>query len=272
MLANPRLVLALLLVVLAVTAREAQAFGFEDVAARARQLAAAPYRRPDNALPKELQGLTYDQYRDIRFRPDKAYWHGTRLPFELMFFHQGLYYEQPVGMHELVGGTVRDIRFDSALFDYGANQFDPKQLRGLGFAGFRVHYALNTPKYKDEVLVFLGASYFRALGKGQRYGLSARGLALDTGVMSGEEFPRFTEFWIQRPEPNGRELTILALLESPRAAGAYRFVLRPGVETVMDIHARLFMRENVTKLGLAPLTSMFFYGENSRPQTDDYRP
>jgi len=266
----PLLLVATLAVVL--VAPRVAAFGFEDVAARARTLAAAPYRKPESTLPKEVQGLTYDQYRDIRFRPEKAWWRGARLPFELMFFHQGLYYETPVRLHELVGDTAREIRFDPALFDYGKNAIDPKRLTGLGFAGFRVHYAINTTRYKDEALVFLGASYFRALGKGQRYGLSARGLALDTGIMSGEEFPRFTEFWLERPEPNARELRMFALLESPRATGAYRFTLRPGVETAIDVKARVFLRENVTKLGVAPLTSMFLHGENSRPAAEDYRP
>jgi glucans biosynthesis protein len=135
-----------------------------------------------------------------------------------------------------------------------------------------VHYPLNTPKYKDEVLVLLGASYFRALGKGQQYGLSARGLAVDTGLASGEEFPRFVEFWIARPAPTANELTIYALLDSQRMTGAYRFVVKPGVETAVDVKARLFLRENVTKLGLAPLTSMFFFGENQRSTNEDYRP
>src|SRR5206468_10070264 len=176
-----------------------------------------------------------------------------RLPFEVMFFHQGLYYEQPVRLHELVGDAVRDIRFDPDLFDYGANQIDPKRLRGLGFAGFRVHYPINTPKYKDEVLVFLGASYFRALGKGQVYGISARGLAIDTALASGEEFPHFVEYWIERPAPTASELTVYALLDSKRASGAYRIVLKPGIDSVLDVKARLFLRENLTKLGLAPL-------------------
>ncbi len=266
------LVIALAAALLAATPAPVAAFGFDDVATRARALAAAPYRKPEGTLPKELQGLTYDQYRDIRFRPEKAYWRTARLPFELMFFHQGLYYEQPVRLHELAGDSVREIRFDPDLFDYGKNALEAKRLRGLGFAGFRVHYAVNTPKYKDEVLVFLGASYFRALGKGQRYGLSARGLALDTGIMSGEEFPRFTEFWIERPDANARELRMFALLESPRATGAYRLVLKPGGETAVDVRARVFLRENVTKLGVAPLTSMFLHGENSRPAVEDYRP
>ena len=122
------------------------------------------------------------------------------------------------------------------------------------------------------MLVFLGASYFRALGKGQRYGISARGLAIDTALMSGEEFPRFTEFWIERPEPQARELRLYALLDSPRATGAYGFVLKPGVDTVLDVRAQLYLRQNVAKLGLAPLTSMYYFGENHRVGIDDFRP
>src|SRR4029077_7743181 len=124
----------------------------------------------------------------------------------------------------------------------------------------------------DEVLVFLGASYFRALGKGQLYGLSARGLAVDTGLPSGEEFPRFVEFWIKRPLPNATDLTVFALLDSRRLSGAYRFVLKPGVDTVVDVKTRLLLREPVEKLGIAPLTSMYFFGENQRANRDDYRP
>jgi glucans biosynthesis protein len=248
------------------------AFGFDDVARQAQELAAAAYKKPDVNLPKALQELTYDQYRDIRFKPEQALWRKAKLPFELMFFHQGLYYNYPVAMHEIAPDGVHDIRFDPSLFDYGKNQLDQNALRGLGFAGFRVHYALNSPKYKDEVLVFLGASYFRALGKGQRYGISARGLAIDTALMSGEEFPRFTEFWVERPTPQARELHIYALLDSPRATGAYGFVLKPGVDTVVDVRARIFLRQNVAKLGVAPLTSMYYFGENHRLGIDDFRP
>lgn len=251
----------------------ARAFDFNDVASRARELASTPYKRPA-ALPKELQSLDYDRYRDIRYKPERFLWRGSNLPFELAFFHQGLFFDQPVRIHETTGNGVREIDFDPDAFDYGANKFDPAKLRGqgLGFAGFRVHYPVNTPKYKDEVLVFLGASYFRALGKGQSFGASARGLALDTAAPTGEEFPRFVEFWIERPEPSANALVVYALLDSRRLAGAYRFVLRPGVDTVLDVKARLYMRENVAKLGLAPLTSMFFFGENQRPSYEDYRP
>jgi glucans biosynthesis protein len=259
--------------VLLLAAQAAWAFDFDDVAQRARELAAAPYKRGPG-LPKELQGLDYDRYRDIRFKPERFLWRESKLPFELAFFHPGLYFDQPVRIHEVSGEGVREIRFDPEAFDYGANKLDPAKLRnlGLGFAGFRVHFPVNTPKYKDEVLAFLGASYYRALGKGQRYGASARGLAIDTALASGEEFPRFVEFWIERPVSGAKALVVYALLDSRRAAGAYRFVLRPGVDTVMDVKARLFLRERVGKLALAPLTSMFLFGENQRAPYDDFRP
>ncbi len=255
-----------------VVALPALAFDFDDVAKRAAQLAERPYRAPNVTLPKTLQSLTYDQYRDIRFKPALALWRNAGLPFEIQFFHPGLYYDHPVRIFEVVRGQPREVRFDTDMFDYGKNHVDKKALAGLTFAGFRVHFPLNSPKYKDEVLVFQGASYFRALGRDQRYGLSARGLAVDTALGSGEEFPYFSEFWIERPEPGARDLTIYAVLDSKRVAGAYRFVLTPGSETVTAVQARLYLRERVTKLGLAPLTSMFLHGENQPAAGRDYRP
>jgi glucans biosynthesis protein len=253
--------------------QDARAFGFTDVAQRAKQLAGAPFKKPEGpALPKDLQGLTYDGYRDIRYKPVHAWWRGSKLPFELEFFHPGFYFDQPVVINEVVGNRVREIKFNPDHFDYGANKVDRQKVQGLGFAGFRVHFPVNTPKYKDEVLVFLGASYFRAIGKGQVYGLSARALAVDTALISGEEFPRFVEFWIEQPAANARELTIYGLLDSKRVTGAYRFLLRPGVETVVEVKAQIYLREHVSKLGLAPLSSMFSFGENQRSGTEDYRP
>ena len=216
--------------VFALPAQHALAFGFADVAAKAKALAAASYVKPAKNLPKSLETLTYDQYRDIRFNPEKSHWRNAKLPFELAFFHQGLFFESPVRINEISNNTAQEIRFDPKLFNYGANDLNPKELTNLGFAGFRVHYPINTNKYKDEVLVFLGASYFRAIGKGQLYGLSARGLAIDTALTSGEEFPQFVEFWVERPDPKAKQLTIYALLDSRRVAGAYQFVIKPGTD------------------------------------------
>ncbi len=248
------------------------AFTFDDVVKRAEQLAASAYKKPASNMPKEIQSLTYDQYRDIRFDPPKALWRNGNLQFEIMFFHQGWFFEQPVTINEVTGGTVRELKFNPNDFDYGKNKIDKNALRNLGFAGFRIHFQVNTQKYRDETLVFLGASYFRALGRNQRYGLSARGLAIDTALSTGEEFPRFVEFWIVRPRPSARDLTVYALLDSPRAAGAYKFILTPGVSTIMDVAAKLFLRDSVGMLGLAPLTSMFFFGANQHATHEDYRP
>ncbi|MDP5008323.1 MAG: glucan biosynthesis protein G, partial [Glaciimonas sp.] len=168
--------------------------------------------------------------------------------------------------------TVQEMRFSLSDFNYGNNKLDPATLKALGYAGFRVNYPLNNARKKDEMLSFLGASYFRALGKDQQYGLSARGLAIDTGLSSGEEFPQFVEFWIDKPKAADKQITIFALLNSRRVTGAYRFVVKPGVETAMEVKAQLYLREHIEKLGIAPLTSMFFYGDNQRQSVDDYRP
>lgn len=272
----------------AAAARPDTAFGFDHVAALAREAARQPYRAPADDLPAELAALDYDALRDLRYRPERAVWREQALPFELQFFHLGGGNRQPVAVHELVEGQPRRIGYDPSAWNYGAQVqrrgLQPGQWGELGYAGFRVHYALNDAAYKDELVVFLGASYFRALGRGQQYGLSARGLAIDTvGAPAGasEEFPRFSAFWIERPAPGATSLVIHALLDSPRATGAYRFELRPGSaaqpDTQMDVRAQLFLRTGVAPeaairtLGIAPLTSMFLHGPQ-QPNGRDFRP
>ena len=254
------------------------AFSFDDVAAIAQREAAAPYAAPVSSLPAELKALNYDGLRDIRYRPQKAIWREQGLPFELQFFHLGGGNVLPVQIHEVHEGRVRLLGYDAAAWDFGRHRFSRSGWAGLGHAGFRVHHALNSPTHKDELVVFLGASYFRALGRGQQYGLSARGLALDTvGGAAGEEFPRFKAFWVERPAANASTLTIHALLDSPRATGAVRFVFHPGETTWVDVQQRLFLRATapgqaaLAMLGLAPLTSMYLHGEN-QPQAADFRP
>ena len=250
----------------------AQAFDFNDVAAKAKALAQRNYEAPAKNLPRELENLSFDAYRDIRYRPEKFLWRNNTLPFEIAFFHQGYFFDRPVKINEVNAQGVREIRFNPADFTYGANKVDPAKLRNLGFAGFRIHFPINTPKYKDEIISFLGATYFRALGKNQHYGQSARGLAIDTALSSGEEFPHFVEYWLVRPAAGAREIVVYALLDSRRATGAYRFTIRPGDDTIVDVKTRLFLRSNVSKLGIAPLTSMFYFGENQPPAVPDFRP
>lgn len=262
---------ALASVVLSLVCASVMAFDFDDVAALATERAKKPYQPLTREPPAELAALTYDQYRDIRFRPEQALWRKDNLPFELMFFHLGKFQMEPVLINEVTPQGVRHVRYRSADFDYGQNTLSPQKWGDLGFAGFRAHYPLNHDEYKDELAVFLGASYFRALGAGQVYGLSARGLAIDTVGGQGEEFPRFSEFWIVKPNAHATSLRIYALLESPRTSGAYEFDIHPGTETLINVRARVYLRDEVATFGIAPLTSMYFFGEN-QPHRTDFRP
>lgn len=247
----------------------AGAFGFDDVAGQARALAQRPHQAPDLSIDPELGTLNYDGVREIRFRRDKAVWADGA--YELQFFHRGGRQRESVEVNLVEDGQVRRMAYDPAAWDFGRLPLDPRRFDEPGPAGFRIHHPLNTPAWKDELVVFLGASYFRALGQGQRYGLSARGLAIDTVGGGPEEFPRFSRFWIERPAPGAAEVVVMALLESPRATGAYRFAIRPGGSTVMEVRGRVFLRAPVAMLGLAPLTSMYQHGEN-QPRAGEFRP
>ena len=247
------------------------AFSLDDVAAEAKTLAEQKYQAPRSNLPKEFRDMKFADYQKIQFNRDKAQWAGDKTPFKLSFYHQGMHFDTPVKINEVTATTVEEIKYDPSRFDFGDVQFDPKATENLGWAGFRVLYPINKADKQDEIMTMLGASYFRVVGKGQIYGLSARGMAIDTALPSGEEFPRFTEFWIEKPKPNDKHLVIFALLDSPRATGAYRFTLRPGVDTVVDVKAQMFLRDKVGKLGIAPLTSMYLFGANQPSKVLNYR-
>src|ERR1700681_3390709 len=204
-----------------------QPFTFADVQKLAQERAAHDYRPMSDALPPALANLSYDQYRDIRFRPASALWHGQSL-FEVQFFHRGYRTRQRLNISEVSPTGASPVTYSPQFFTFAHLLKPPKVPANLGYAGFRVHYPLQSPAYKDEVLVFLGASYFRVLGRDQRYGASARGLAIDTAAPNGEEFPVFTDFWLVRPQPLDRKLTIYALLDSKAVAGAYQFEIHPG--------------------------------------------
>lgn len=247
-------------------------FGFRNVEKIASDLAAKPYRKVPQKIPQFLLKLTYNQYRDIRFKPSAALWRKEGLPFEVEFFHPGFYYNQSVQINIIDRGGVHRLPFSTAFFDYGKNRFPQPIPPDIGYAGFRIHYPINTRNYHDEVAAFLGASYFRAVAKGEVYGLSARGLAIDTALPKGEEFPYFREFWLRKPGPQARSMTIYALLDSPSLTGAYRFDIHPGTSTVMQVQTTLYLRKQVGVLGFAPLTSMFFHGSNTRRCFNDFRP
>jgi glucans biosynthesis protein len=266
------LLLAPALAAAADAAAKSPAFGFDQVMQQARALAAKPYQPPAR-LADALNNMTYDTWRDIRFRPEQSIWRAEKLPFELQLFHPGLYYDRTVKLMVVDGDSQAEIEGKRSMFDYGSNAFAPQIPENVGVAGFRVHSAVKTPKYFDEFLVFLGASYLRGIGRDQGYGLSARGVAIDTATTNGEEFPWFRQFWLVKPKKGDTSLQIYALLDGPRISGAYAFRAKPGKETVIDVQSAVFLRAPVAKLGIAPLTSMYFFGENTSPRRfDDFRP
>ncbi|CAI8893823.1 glucans biosynthesis protein [Pseudomonas poae] len=247
------------------------AFSLDDVSAKAKELAGQKYEAPRSNLPNEFREMKFADYQKIRFRNEKAEWADQNTPFKLSFYHQGMHFDTPVKINEVTADSVQEIKYDPTRFDFGDVKFDPKATEQLGYAGFRVLYPINKGDKQDEIMTMLGASYFRVVGKDQVYGLSARGMAIDTALPSGEEFPRFTEFWIERPKPGDKHLVIFALLDSPRATGAYRLILRPGTDTVVDVKSQMFLRDKVSKLGVAPLTSMFLFGANQPSKVLNYR-
>ena len=259
-------------VVCAAAAAQAKAFSLDDVTAQARALMEKPYVAPKSNLPPVFRSMQFADYQKIQPRSDRFEWRDTGSPFKLNFYHQGMHFNTPVRINEINNDGVREIRYDAERFDFGNLGFDKQATSTLGYAGFRVMYPINQPGKDDEILSFLGASYFRVIGKGQVYGLSSRGLALDTAPPGGEEFPDFREFWIQRPGPQDKQLVIYALLDSPRATGAYQFIVTPGSDAVVDVQANIFLRGDVNMVGIAPLTSMFLFGPNQLTDKRNYRP
>lgn len=256
---------------LSVAGASAWAFGFDEVAAQARARAATSYKAPAKADPR-LLALKYDAWRDIRFQPARAVWKGSGSPFEVQLFHAGGYFTHPVVVHEIVDGRVRPLPLAKDAFMYG-RAFGGQAPTPPEVAGFRLHFPFKNTEYKDEVIAFLGASYFRAVTPDTGYGLSARGLAIDAAGPK-EEFPAFEHFWLERPAAGANAITVYALMDSPRVAGAYRFVVKPGASTVVEVQARLYPRAAIAGFGIAPLTSMFLSGENQprpgfRPEVHD---
>jgi len=250
------------------------AFSFDTLLQDAKRRASLAYAPPKrSSVPTLLDKLSPEQYRSIHFNPDAGIWRNDPLPFRLELLRAGYNLQTSVTISTVEDGRAQDLIATPAMFQ---SSFDlPAQLgkaSSLPLSGFRVRTRINSPKVWDEFLVFQGASYFRAVAKDLLYGLSARGLAINTAEPQGEEFPAFTHFWIERPAPHAVNLVIYALLESESTTGAYKFTVQPGLETTTDVELTLFPRAEMRVVGIAPLTSMFLFDETNRGRLDDYRP
>lgn len=248
------------------------AFSLDTLLAEAKRRASQPYTPQRNNMPAWLEKLSPEQYRSIRFNPLAAIWGNDPLPFRIELLPAGLNFNTTVTVSIVVDGQAQDLVATAAMFVLGPTIPTPPSRAAVPLSGFRIRNRLNADKVWDEFLAFQGASYFRAVAQHQVYGLSARGLAINTAEPTGEEIPLFTHFWIEQPRKKSVDLVIYALLESTSATGAYRFTVRPGVETTMDVDMTLFARDELRMLGIAPLTSMFLFDETNRGRLDDYRP
>jgi len=258
------------------SAQGGEVFAADTVRRLAERLSQKEFQKPRIDLPEPYNKLTYDQYRDIRFRQDKSIWRGQGLDYELQLFPIGFLYDMPVELWLVEDGKSTKLRADGSLFQLGPQLAKPgdkvDEAAPYGFSGFRVHGPINRSDYFDEFAVFQGASYFRAVARGQVYGMSSRGLAINTARPGGEEFPFFRAFWIEKPKPGAPEIIVHALLDSPSTAGAYRFSIQPGASTIVDVDITLFPRKALSHVGIAPLTSMFLHGNASRRLFGDVRP
>lgn len=246
-------------------------FAPQSVTERARAMAARAYA-PRPQVPAAWRNLSYDEYRRIWFDARNALWQGTDRPQRVDVFPPGLYFPRPVEIYAVAQGQARPLRFDMGVFDTTDQFPDVPVDDTLGYSGLRLRAELQRPGIHSEYAVFQGASYFRGLGTGLDYGLSARGLALKTADPEGEEFPEFTAFWLETPEPGAPQITLHALLDSPSCTGAYSFTLRPGPVLGMDVTATLFARKALHHVGIAPLTSMFLFDATARARFSDFRP
>ncbi|WEF24211.1 glucan biosynthesis protein D [Paracoccus sp. S3-43] len=246
---------------------ESRPFSFDRLRDTARDLAARPHVPDDIPDADILDQVDYDRHNQVRFRADRSLWRGQGRISPVQPFFPGMYFRNPVRIHTVQDGMATEVPFSLDLFDIPEGHPARQLTRTKGFAGFRVQDA----ETEIDWMAFLGASYWRTSGYSGQFGLSARGLAIDTAIPDGpEEFPLFTHFWLE-PAENG-DLTAYALLDSPRATGAYRIVSRRGDGVSQDITATVFLRDAVERLGIAPLTSMFWFGKTDRHIAPDWRP
>jgi glucans biosynthesis protein len=262
---------------------EPHAFSFDGLIAHAEALAKAPFVS-SNTLPAAiLDKIDYEALGKVHFDPRYALFRDGPGPFPVTFFHMGRFFQTPVHMHLLEQATSgdaleREIVYDPAYFEMPADSPARQLPPGAGFAGFRFQESRlgdqqKLPWQKNDWVAFLGASYFRAIGELYQYGLSARGVMVDAAVPGQpEDFPVFTHFYFEPPAEGSDTVVVYALLDGASLTGAYRFTMRRDKAVEMEIDCRLFLRRDVKRLGIAPLTSMYWFSETAKPTAIDWRP
>ncbi len=250
-------------------------FGFDILKSRARDLATKPYVPPPMPDPDLVKTMDYDVEKSTDFDLDRALYSDGKGAYPVTFLTVGRLFPKSVRMYALQDGRAREIIYSSDYYTFPAGspmerlKSDPSP-----FAGFEIRQADDKPDLREHEgwARFVGASYFRAVGEADQFGLSARGLAQNTGVANPEEFPDFTHFWIAEGKEDTDPVTVYALLDGPSVAGAYQFILHRGYGTTMEITCELNLRRPVERLGIAPLTSMYWFSETVKATASDWRP
>lgn len=249
-----------------------QVHSFADLETQVAKVAAQPFQ-PTPPLPEDLAKLEYDQYRMIAFEHNRSVWHATDRPFWLEAFHRGYVHTDKVEFNSISGGTTTPIPYRPEMFQFRGPLKGMRPPADLGFAGMRVVGKYPGKNEMNEMLVFVGASYYRARVKDRPYGTSVRGIAIDAAMNKPEEFPLFREFWVVEPQPGDEKFVTLAEMDGPSVTGAYRFEFSPLADrSVMDVEATLYFRRTPDKVGLAPMTSMWMWGDGIAAPVGDHRP
>jgi glucans biosynthesis protein len=256
----------------AVPEGEGVAFSEQWLFTKAQNLASSAYNAPKLELPEQLENLNSQQYQAIRYKPDATIWKNDKLDFQMQCFHAGFQYKIPVDLYLIDSGKANPFKYSPSLFEYSAPVTAPPADSTTGFSGLRLLAPINQPGTWEEFLIFQGASYFKALATSQTFGISARGVCINTAQTAGEEFPAFRAFWVQKPTSGERRLLMYGLLDGPSLTGVYKFRVEPGRSTVMDVECTLFPRKDLPHVGIGPLTSMYYYGTADPTRLDDYRP
>ncbi|MFI5015935.1 MAG: glucan biosynthesis protein [Hyphomicrobiales bacterium] len=249
---------------------EGKSFDPNMVAELARQLARRPFMPPATDLPDNLRNLSIEQYQAIHLHRKDRVWEGEGRGFVIEPLHRGSVYQNPMTIYVVEDGAIRRLAYDAARFDFGGIPA-PTQA-DLDFSGFRLMFRDRDADEMREIASFQGASFFRGLAKGQIPGLSARGLTLRPAEARGEEFPLFRAFWIERPGAMTDEIVAHALLDSDSVCGAYRLIIRPREETIIDVEGTIFARSTLDHVGYAGIAGMFLLGPASHRMEDDARP
>ena len=235
----------------------------------ARGLARRPYAAPANDLPDTFQSLTPEQYSGIRAKPQSLLFAGDNAGATVEPLHRGFVFKDPVILFAVEDGLVRRLPYDASRFDFG-RLAAPSGLPDMGFSGFKLFGDAVDGKDR-EVAAFQGATFFRAIARGQTYGIQARALALKVAEARGEEFPFFRAFWIERPAGGNGAIIAHALFDSESAAGVLRATIRPGEVTIIDAETTLFARQPIDHFGIGAMSSTYLFGPGDRRSADDVR-